>query len=603
MAAIAYRPEIDGLRAIAVLSVLVFHLNPGWLPGGFVGVDIFFVISGFLISSIIYAECRTNTFSFAKFYQRRVARLFPAFFTVALITVFVAAKLQLSQDLASAGQNLVAATLSLANIRYMLRGNYFEISPDAQPYLHYWSLSVEEQFYMVFPALIFVLFRRWPRSINPLLAFLAAASFALCVGLSFVKPSWAFYLLPTRGWELLAGCLLGVTIGISEQRAGRWHGLIAALGLAAIGLSFFVISEESRFPGYIALLPVLGTAAIIRFAGSSDWTGAFLSTAAMVFIGKISYSLYLWHWPVYSFVDYSLYLYSTPTRLALKVGLTLVCTLACYYLIEKRARAFLNRPSRQRFAFMSLAAMVIASVSIGFYFERENYLNADAGDIASGGIAFGNPDSANSLVLMGDSHASGYGVICRDIARELDLRLNIISIAAGDPLPACPDSSQSAKTWNDSLQQVKELRPEVTVLVMRWETKLSVCKDRLKVAIEELSKYTDRIILVTQPPVMPREASRAEVRKGARPPFIEPEKHRKQRVAMNEFVKSFASERVEIVDIEHLFGTSDGQVFYWDDEGRLLYQDEDHLSGYGNQYVSPLFKEALRRQILELEHE
>jgi hypothetical protein len=204
---------------------------------------------------------------------------------------------------------------------------------------------------------------------------------------------------------------------------------------------------------------------------------------------------------------------------------------------------------------------------------------------------------------MGDSHASTYGVMCRDIARELDLRLNIISIAAGDPLPVCPGSTQPAKTWNDSLLQIEELQPELTILVMRWETKLAACPERLPAAIEELSKHTRRIILITQPPVMPREASRAEVRKGARPPFYEPEKHRTQRLAKNEFVKSHASEQVMIVDLEHLFGTSAGEVFYWDENGRLLYQDEDHLSGYGVQYVKPLVKEALRRQILELNQE
>lgn len=156
---IKYRPDIDGLRAIAILSVFFFHLNHEWLPGGFVGVDIFFVISGFLITSILYHGCQTGQFSLSRFYQRRIARIFPAFFTVALATIFGASLIYTPQDFASAGANLFAACLSLANVKYMMQGSYFMISPDAQPFLHYWSLSVEEQFYLLFPIFLFITFR------------------------------------------------------------------------------------------------------------------------------------------------------------------------------------------------------------------------------------------------------------------------------------------------------------------------------------------------------------------------------------------------------------------------------------------------------------
>src|SRR5271166_7057359 len=174
----AYRPEIDGLRAVAISGVFLFHLNPEWLPGGFIGVDVFFVISGYLITSILYQDLQAGRFSLSKFYQRRIARLFPAFFTVALFTLAATSYVYSSQDFASAGANFVAASLSLANIKCMWQGNYFGISPDAQPFLHYWSLSVEEQFYLFFPITIFLIFRYARRHTVPVLAALGASSLA-----------------------------------------------------------------------------------------------------------------------------------------------------------------------------------------------------------------------------------------------------------------------------------------------------------------------------------------------------------------------------------------------------------------------------------------
>src|SRR6202158_5809525 len=172
-----------------------------WLPGGFVGVDVFFVISGFLITSILLREYERNSFSLWKFYQRRIARLFPAFFTVALATLLVASFIYSAQDLASCGAHLVSATSSVANLKYMWQGNYFTISPDAQPFLHYWSLSVEEQFYMFFPCILLVLYLRANSYKTVILTILCGASLVMCVSLTYQKPQWAFYLLPTRAWE------------------------------------------------------------------------------------------------------------------------------------------------------------------------------------------------------------------------------------------------------------------------------------------------------------------------------------------------------------------------------------------------------------------
>jgi len=269
-ASLKYRPAIDGLRAIAVLAVLVFHLERQWLPGGFIGVDVFFVISGFLITSILLKEYEHGSFSLWKFYQRRIARLFPAFYTVAVSTIIAASLLYSGQDFASCGTGLYTASLFVANLKYMLQGSYFTISPDAQPFLHCWSLSVEEQFYMIFPALLLLLYWKANRYKTGVLMLLCGASLAACVVMTQIKPAWAFYLLPTRAWELLAGSILanlGETFpaGNDKKLSPAW---LPAAGLALIAISLFTIHEGRSFPGYRAIFPVLGTVAFLDISAA-----------------------------------------------------------------------------------------------------------------------------------------------------------------------------------------------------------------------------------------------------------------------------------------------------------------------------------------------
>jgi peptidoglycan/LPS O-acetylase OafA/YrhL len=213
-----------------------------------VGVDVFFVISGYLITSILCLDCEAGRFSLTKFYQRRIARLFPAFFTVALFTLAASWIVYNTQDFASAGVNLVAASLSLANVKYMFQGNYFEISPDAQPFLHYWSLSVEEQFYLFFPITLFVILRYARLHTLTILSLLGVSSLAGSVLLTQINPVWAFYLPPTRAWQLTAGCLIAVIPFVSEReiKAPAW---VSAVGLCLIAISFLLIKEGPHFPG------------------------------------------------------------------------------------------------------------------------------------------------------------------------------------------------------------------------------------------------------------------------------------------------------------------------------------------------------------------
>jgi peptidoglycan/LPS O-acetylase OafA/YrhL len=589
-ASLDYRPAIDGLRAMAVLSVFIFHLNHNWLPGGFVGVDIFFVISGFLITSIIYKECQNDSFSVKKFYQRRIARIFPAFFTVALVTLAGAYFFYSPQDLASAGANLAAATLSVANMKFMVQGNYFEISPDAQPFLHYWSLSVEEQFYIFFPLLLLVLFKYFRKHLVLALGVLCAASFAGSMVMTYFKPVWAFYLLPTRAWELLAGCLLAVvTDHAKPSPEARWPKLLSVFGLGLIALSFLLVHEGNHFPGYWALLPVTGAVGVLMPARglSEKW----LAALPLVVVGRISYSLYLWHWPVFSLIDYRMYLASEPARLALKVGLSFLAAVLSFSLIENPARVFLNRRKSMPLAYGSMVCAIALCVPLGVTVRKANYVNAEPSDVIKGGLVFDSKKETNSVILMGDSNGSMYGKVMKEICANLDCKLSVISVAAGDPLPA-PDIA-SGRLWLDSFAVVQREKPDYLVLACSWEAKLKDSKERLAFALEALKPLVGHLIILNQPPILPGNANRASIRKGARPPFFEDDQNRRRRMASNDYLKRFNSGNCSVVDIASHFQTANGEVLFLDEKGRQLYHDQEHLSGYGADLIRSDLRQAI----------
>jgi len=589
---LSYRPEIDGLRAVAVLSVFIFHLNHKWLPGGFVGVDIFFVISGYLITSILYSDCEESRFSLARFYQRRIARIFPAFITVALATVAAAAFVYSPQDFASAGANLVAASLSVANLKYMLQGSYFQISPDAQPFLHYWSLSVEEQFYMIFPLLLILIFRHARRYLTLILALLGTGSLAACVLMTQVNPAWAFYLLPTRAWELGAGCLLAIIPSRKSESAVPVPHWTPAAGLLLIGCSFAFIHEGPHFPGWQAVFPVAGAAAIILSrANSHRWVERWLSSGSMVNIGKMSYSLYLWHWPVFSLIDYRYYLLSAELRFVLKIGLSFFLTVVTFRVIEGPARVFLNQPASRRISFAAMAALLALCIPMGIIIRNNNYVDASPADVAKGGLVFPGKHGGPSVVLMGDSNGSMYGKTMKEICSDLCGSLTVISVAAGDPLPS--RNGESSKLWFESLETLRKTKPDQLLLAAAWVDKLRKEPDRLTVALNEIKPYVGHTILLNQPPILPKEANRSYIRDGGRPSFREAAETRAERHKINDLLLNFQSPSVSVVDISRHFETENGEVLFVDGQGRQMYQDSGHLSVYGTERIRDVLKHAI----------
>ncbi|WP_413989288.1 acyltransferase family protein [Labrys okinawensis] len=299
--AAGHRLDIDGMRALAIVPVLFFHLGSEVLKGGYIGVDVFFVISGFLITGILQSEIQAGTFSLLHFYDRRIRRIFPALLAVLLASTILAVVLLLPPDILDFSRSGLAAALFSSNFYFMSATDYFNVAADSNPLLHTWSLAVEEQYYIVFPLLLWALGGAGRRWTLPVVALLALGSFVLSVVFVRSHQVAAFYMAPTRAWELLVGALLA--LGAVPKIEWAWlRETLAALGLALIVAGCLLFYKNMPFPGERALVPCIGAALLIH-AGTSGPTlvGRLLSLRPLVFIGLISYSLYLWHWPIIIF--------------------------------------------------------------------------------------------------------------------------------------------------------------------------------------------------------------------------------------------------------------------------------------------------------------
>ncbi|WP_165354720.1 acyltransferase family protein [Tropicimonas sp. IMCC6043] len=296
---VTYRADIDGLRAIAILPVVLYHAGLPGLTGGFVGVDVFFVISAYLITSILADGISRGRFSLLRFYERRARRILPALTLVVLVTFAVGALVLLPAEMDDLGKSAVATTFFASNVHFALSLDYFASASELKPLLHTWSLAVEEQFYLLFPPLLYLMVRLGGQDAAlRSIAFLSILSLALAVAILPIRPGWTFFLLPTRAWELGIGAALAL-LPSPARLAPRSRNMLAAAGLGAIALPVFLYGPATPFPGLAALPPVLGAAAILLGGrGGGSAVTRFLSTRPMVRIGLISYSLYLWHWPV-----------------------------------------------------------------------------------------------------------------------------------------------------------------------------------------------------------------------------------------------------------------------------------------------------------------
>ncbi|ODU50476.1 MAG: hypothetical protein ABS92_02925 [Thiobacillus sp. SCN 63-374] len=525
-----YRSDIDGLRALAVLPVVLFHAHVPALSGGFVGVDIFFVISGYLICSIIASELQHGNFSIIRFYERRCRRILPALFAMFAIVVGIAFFVLLPPDMMGFCRSLVAATFFVSNIFFWRSSSYFDGASEFKPLLHTWSLGVEEQFYIFMPLILFSI-ARWSKfRFAPWLLALSVLSLALSVWGLTHAPTATFYVLPTRFWELAVGAL--VALGLSNRPISRTaREVIGVVGFGMIIYSITMLSEESPFPGWNALFPCLGAAAIIYAGRSGDSVvSGFLSTTPLVFVGKISYSLYLWHWPLLSLAKYQAARELSPMETAAVLMVALLAAIASFRYVETPFRQkshFFNAQIIFSGSFSVMAlALIVGTAGIfsqGFSYrypnfvrqkisgeERYNYHTCflDEGQTFQdwhGKNCFLTKGRGPTVLLWGDSFAAHYAPGIVDQTQYITVDYLQYTASACPPVfdyytavrPNC-------RAFNDNLPKLlSQYGISTVVMAGRWESlfKRGVSPQAVAATVKRLNDLGVKTYVIGQSPV------------------------------------------------------------------------------------------------------
>ena len=443
-----YRPDIDGLRAIAVMSVVIGHAFPHLLPGGFVGVDIFFVISGYLITSILLRDIDGGQFSLLHFYDRRIRRIFPALVTVLVCVLGVGWFVLFRPEFTSLGAHVVASSAFSENLLLWSETGYFDVEAIFKPTLHLWSLAIEEQFYIVWP-LVLALSARLRLNRLATILVLAGLSFAINQWDVFRNPDAAYYAPYGRAWELLAGGLLAHFRTGKPRLAGRFAYWQSLLGFTLIALSILLVQPRSHFPGITALAPVIGAALIIAAGPASSFNRDTLSSAPMVWIGLISYPLYLWHWPILSFA-YILFDDPPPAGRAVVVILSLIAAWLTFQLVERPIR----KPRANRRIPAALLASLVIVACVGGIAARGlivprlpnyhlpeqtewDFLKSRTPDFDKNGVGiyrFGG-ERASKVLFIGDSHVAQYAQRIDQLLDADKNRPSVVMAVGGGCIP------------------------------------------------------------------------------------------------------------------------------------------------------------------------
>ncbi len=529
-----YRSDIDGLRALAVLPVIIFHAGFTLFSGGYVGVDVFFVISGYLITSILFAELEEKRFSIVKFYERRARRILPALFCVLLVTIPFAWWVLLPSDMIDFAQSLVAVSAFSSNFLFWRETGYFAAASELKPLLHTWSLAIEEQYYFIFPLALAFLWRSSFRSVVGVLALVFFASLSLGHWASINKPDAAFFLLPTRAWELLVGVFCALILRYVKSEIFTENHKLAnaasALGIALIIYSIFVFDDTVPFPGLPALVPTLGAGLIIVFSRAGTVTYQILSLKPFVWIGLVSYSAYLWHQPVMALVRYqsptkpsqlvmaglciltfalaylSWRFVEHPFRNKSAIGPRKIFAFSAVFILAPLAAGaiFLVSPqlqsifekkfTQQELATLSLLDYVGTPEQIAFYREGACFLTSDhpSMDSFDKEACLSPSDQGRNILLLGNSHAAHWSGALRQLPDTTILQATSSGCTFTTAFVGqsrCVDLAEYV--YHDSLPKMPTL--DAIVLSSRWqEDDLAALPDTISL----LKEFSDQVVLV-----------------------------------------------------------------------------------------------------------
>ena len=633
-----YRAEIDGLRAIAVIPVILFHAGFELFSGGFIGVDVFFVISGYLITTILIKDLENNSFNLINFYERRARRILPALYFMILTSVIIGWFILTPYFYRDLFQTITAISLFMSNYLIYLKSGYFAPIGELKPFLHTWSLAVEEQFYVIFPLLLFLFWRFVRIATEWLLIILLISSFLFCLWALSHHPNANFLLLPSRAWELLAGCLAAFFI---QKKGVLSNNFLATLGLVLIIVSVFVFDSSTPFPGYHTLVPVLGTVAIIIFANDKTLVAQILRVRIIVGLGLISYSLYLWHQPVFSFLKH--FLFTKPTYFQNFNAFVLI------FLISIFSWYYIERPFRDKKKFSKKNIMIfsiivlVTTALLGFLGHKNmgftNRLSLETQAISKGSFdknpkpfacnyldeknkiddscLLGDKENTKpTIALIGDSHADH---LLQSFHNQLLLKgLTSYNFSFKNCSPVNFISNTSDFTENMCFEKISEFlknNKDVNKVVVsfRWVTSIpgkgyaNFSKDnpldketletRGKIIAKKLENLTGpeiKLILVYPVPEAGEDVPNYTVKKRIlgeknfilRIPykfFMERNKHAYYSLDLvsttKEIVRVYPSQFL----CEEIPDGHCKTVF----NGKSLYYDDDHLSNYGASLLTP----------------
>lgn len=644
MSNISYRPEIDGLRAVAVMAVVLYHLKLGF-TGGYVGVDVFFVISGFLITSIIFRDIQTGSFSLSGFWVRRIRRILPAVSFMIIIVFITAYYLLEPATFKELSAVIIANSFIASNIELLKTVNYYRELAVYSPLLHTWSLAVEEQFYLIFPILLLLVYRSFKNYVFIVFLSVFFVSLLWCVYEINENKEAAFYLLYSRAWELLLGSLIAL-IRNKFSLSNKTAEVVSFMGLVMIFSAIFIYDDKTVYPGINALLPVFGAGMFI--AGCKDertLAGRLLSIRPMVFIGIISYSLYLWHWPIWSFINHVFIEIDLMKKLLVITASLLIAFLSWKFIEEpfRRGRLLPKESSAFIFAGIIFILLTIPSLMVFLRSGMPNRYSEDsrilAEDIHWNGMQANAEQnsyppyyvgdakkSSPDFILWGDSHAAVTTEVVDKIAKEYGLMGEMFVEPNLIPVPNLwsPEMSdvrrdKDIKRNKDYIQSIVSRRIPDLILVARWrlycesyfvtdndisdmapltsDISAASISRQLKKMVDDLSAAGVRIWFFEQIPETDTENNARKFYQSVRFPALnklKPHSIRRQdyedsRKCVDRLIDGIDPAKMLKVDVAPQFFKDRNSFEVYSD--RSYYKDSDHLTQYGaDHFLTPVFE-------------
>lgn len=610
MSSIKYRPEIDGLRAIAVISVIIYHLNENWLSGGFLGVDIFFVISGFLITGIIITEIQQNSFSLKQFYTRRIKRIYPAFITVMALVSFIASAIFIYNDFNKLRKTIELAIAFLSNFYLGLTQGYFDLSANENPVLHIWSLAVEEQYYLIFPLILILAYKKF-REIK-VLFIITLILFFILLATSFVSANFykevlhqpnIYYLSNLRFPELLVGSLLAIYHNLSNkvQLSKQVNNILAILSTLLLFSCLFLMNNNIAYiPGITLILPCIFTALIIHTTSQNNIIKLCLSNKAIVFIGKISYSLYLYHW---IFIAFAYYITGEKQinnqSIAIVTVLTIIFSVLSYYLIEQPIRK-----SKLNFKQSFLYIYFIPSLLLlGFNLYKRQTIRAEKEHIEQALPVSNENHYPAKVIILGDSHSAHLEAFLNYVGNKEGWKADIFkdkfecSFIVNNKYqldPNCQSVWQKDSQYKAIFisafydlkmggQPVPRFRPETFI-----EPDF---KARFKETVKQLAMQKPVYVFANNSSVSRSPLRGYLLENYGLEKYLEPIRRMGDIDASNKIIHDL------VKDIPNVYWVDAQQYLPKDSvmaEGKLLYGDQDHLTNFGAYYMAKEFSKYQR---------